>query len=48
MAKNVIPIAPHQQHTSEVVAARNLRSALVGVTLVLLHLASIALALTYF
>ncbi len=48
MTKRVIPIVPHQRQISGMETARDLRSALVGVTLILLHVASIALALTFF
>ena len=43
MARRVIPLERRQPQ-----AARNQGGLVIGITLVLLHLASIALALTYF
>ena len=48
MTRRVIPIAEHLSEDPGTRTASNYRSFLLGVTLIILHLASIVLALTYF
>ena len=48
MTRRVIPIHEHLPQVAEIGTARNYKSVLLGITLILLHLASIAFALTYF